>query len=163
MNVTANTVVSLDVELSDIWGNLIERTAEPVQYLHGGYQDIFPVVESVLEGKCEKDSIEVRLEPEDAFGDYDDQLLQVQPRTAFPETLEVGMRFEGPAGSGDEGRIFTVTDIADGQVILDGNHPLSGMALKFVATIVGIRMATADEMANGSVDDTASVIVRAVP
>ncbi len=162
MNVAANTVVSLDVELSDIWGNLIERTVEPVQYLHGGYQDIFPVVESVLDGKREKDSIEVRLEPEEAFGDYDDQLLRVQPRTAFPETLEVGMRFEGPAGSADEGRIFTVTDIAEGQVILDGNHPLSGMALKFMAKVVGIRMATADEVANGSADDTASVIVRAV-
>lgn len=163
MKVTANTVVSLDVELSDIWGNLIERTDEPVQYLHGGHQDIFPVVESALEGKGIKDRVEVRLEPEEAFGDYDDQLLRVQPRQAFPETLEVGMRFEGPAGGGDESRIFTVTDIAEGQVILDGNHPLAGMALQFVATIVGIRMASPDEIANGSADDTASVIVRAVP
>lgn len=163
MNVTANTVVSLDVELSDIWGNLIDRSAEPVQYLHGGYQDIFAAVEAALEGRREKDRVEVRLEPEDAFGDYDEQLLRVQPRASFPESLEVGMRFEGPVGSEDEGRIFTVTDIADGQVILDGNHPLSGMALQFVGTVVGIRAATADEIAQGTADDAASVIVRAVP
>lgn len=163
MDITANTVVSLDVELSDIWGNVIERTAEPVQYLHGGYDDIFPVVEQALQGKHEKDAVEVRLEPEDAFGDYDEMLLRVQPRSAFPEALEVGMRFEGEAGGEDDGLIFTVTDIADQQVVLDANHPLCGMALKFACTVVGVRPATAEEIANGSADDTSSVIVRAVP
>jgi FKBP-type peptidyl-prolyl cis-trans isomerase SlyD len=163
MDIVANTVVSLDVELSDIWGNLIERTEAPVQYLHGGYNDIFPVVEAALEGKGVESAVEVRLEPEDAFGDYDEMLLRVQPRGAFPETLEVGMRFEGEAGGDDDGRIFTVTDIADNQVVLDGNHALSGMALKFACTVVGVRPANADEIANGSADDTASVIVRAVP
>lgn len=163
MDIAANTIVSLDVELSDVWGNLIERSTEPVQYLHGGYNDIFPVVEAALLGKREKDAVEVRLEPEDAFGDYDEMLLRVQPRGAFPEALEVGMRFEGEAGGGDDGLIFTVTDIADNQVVLDGNHPLSGMALKFACTVVGVRPATAEEIACGSADDTSSVIVRAVP
>lgn len=163
MDISANTVVSLDVELSDIWGNLIERTGEPVQYLHGGYNDIFPVVEAALQGKREKDAVEVRLEPGDAFGDYDELLLRVQPRGAFPEALEVGMRFEGEAGGEDDGLIFTVTDIADNQVVLDGNHPLSGMALKFACTVVGVRAAAAQEIANGSADDISSVIVRAVP
>jgi FKBP-type peptidyl-prolyl cis-trans isomerase SlyD len=163
MDIGTNTVVSLDVELSDLWGNLIERSSEPVQYLHGGYKDIFPVVEAALQGKREKDSIEVRLEPEDAFGDYDEQLLRVQPRSSFPEPIEIGMRFEGEAESEDDGLVFTVTDIADNQVVLDGNHPLSGVALKFACTVVGVRPATAEEIANGSADDTSSVIVRALP
>ena len=51
MRVARNTVVSLDVRLSDIWGNVIEESAESVQYLHGGYGDIFPIVETALEGK----------------------------------------------------------------------------------------------------------------
>jgi FKBP-type peptidyl-prolyl cis-trans isomerase SlyD len=163
MNIASNTVVSLNVELSDIWGNLIERSDEPVQYLHGGYADIFPAVEAALEGKRAKDAVEVRLEPEDAFGDYDEQLLRVQPRSSFPEALDVGMRFEGEAGTADEGLFFTVTDIAGDQVVLDGNHPLSGMALKFACTVVEVRQATPDEIAQGTADDVSSIVVRALP
>ncbi len=141
MSISKNTVVALDVELSDIWGTLIERSAEPLQYLHGGYGDIFPAVEAALEGKTVKDRVEVRLEPEDAFGDYDVNLLRVEPRESFPESLDVGMRFEGASIGGEEDEIYTVTDIAGGKVVLDGNHPLSGMALKFIGTVTGVRPA----------------------
>jgi FKBP-type peptidyl-prolyl cis-trans isomerase SlyD len=163
MQIEKNTVVSLDVELSDIWGTLIDRSEEPLQYLHGGYGDIFPAVEAALDGLAEQAHIEVRLEPEDAFGDYDENLLRVEPRESFPEALEVGMRFEGATIGGEEDQIYTVTDVADGKVVLDGNHPLSGMALKFAGTVVGVRPATADEIGNGSADDIASVIIRPVP
>jgi FKBP-type peptidyl-prolyl cis-trans isomerase SlyD len=163
VQISKNMVVSLDVELSDIWGNLIERSDEPLQYLHGGYGDIFPVVEAALEGKSEKAHVEVRLEPEDAFGDYDEELLLVQPRNSLPEALEVGMRFEGSTVGGEEDEIYTVTDMADDKVVLDGNHPLCGMALQFVCTVVGVRAATSAEIQNGSADDIASVIIRPVP
>ena len=76
MIIAANTVVTLAFELSDIWDNLIERPEEPVQYLHGDYGDIFPAVEAALAGKSEKDSVEVRLEPGDAFGDYDAEKIK---------------------------------------------------------------------------------------
>jgi FKBP-type peptidyl-prolyl cis-trans isomerase SlyD len=162
MIIAANTVVTLDFELSDIWGNLIEHPEQPVQYLHGSYGDIFPAVEAALEGKSANDRVDVRLEPEDAFGDYDEDLLRVEARAIYPEPLEVGMRFEGPPGSDSEGQFFTVTDIADGKVVLDGNHPLAGMALKFTATVVSVRPANADEIANGSADDASAVLVRAI-
>jgi FKBP-type peptidyl-prolyl cis-trans isomerase SlyD len=161
--IAANTVVTLTFELSDIWGNLIERPDEPVQYLHGGYGDIFPAVEAALAGKSEQDSVEVRLEPEDAFGDYDENLLRVEPRAKFPDPLDVGMRFEGEPDSDDDGRIFTVTDIAEDKVVLDGNHALAGMALKFAATVVAVRPANADEISNRSADDMSAVLVRALP
>lgn len=163
MNIAPNTVVTLDFRLSDIWGNLIEHPEEPVQYLHGSFGDIFPAVEAALEGKAEKDSVDVRLEPEDAFGDYDEDLLRVEPRHKYPDPLEVGMRFEGEPGTDDEGQLFTVTDIADGKVVLDGNHPLAGMALQFAATVVAVRPANADEINNGSADDASAVLVRAIP
>lgn len=156
-------MVSLDVRLSDIWGNVIEDSTEPVQYLHGGYGDIFPVVETALEGKREKESIEVRLEPEEAYGEYDECLLRVEPRQKFPEALERGMRFEGTPGSEDEGLIFIVTDVADGKVVLDANHPLSGIALKFSCTVMGVRPATESEITNRSADDASSVIMRILP
>ena len=161
MIIAKDTIVSLDVELSDIWGKLIQRSEEPLQYLHGGYGNIFPVAEAALEGKKVKDRVEVRLEPEDAFGDYDQSLLRVEPRSRFPEVLEVGMRFEG--GGDDANLIFTVTDMAEDKVVLDANHALAGTALKLSCTVVGVRPATEVEIQNGSADDPESVILRILP
>jgi FKBP-type peptidyl-prolyl cis-trans isomerase SlyD len=161
--VAKDTVVSLDVELSDIWGKLIQRSEEPLQYLHGGYGNIFPAAEAALEGRRVKDRVEVRLEPEDAFGDYDENLLRVEPRSRFPEVLEIGMRFEGTAGSDDADLFFTVTNMAEDKVVLDANHPLAGMALKLSCTVVGVRPATDVEIRNGSAYDPESVILRILP
>ncbi|HZF18174.1 MAG TPA: peptidylprolyl isomerase [Burkholderiales bacterium] len=163
MQVSRNAVVSLDVELADIWGNAIERSAEPLQYLHGGYGNVFPAVEAALDGRRVKERVEVRLEPEDAFGDYDENLLRVEERSKFPEALEVGMRFEGDPGGEDEGRFFTVTDIAEDKVVLDANHPLAGMALKVSCTVLGVRPATPDEIANGAADDPEPMFLRILP
>jgi len=163
LHIAKNTVVSLEVELSDIWGNAIQRSEEPVQYLHGGYGNIFPAAEAALEGRRVKDRVEVRLEPEEAFGDYDENLLRVEPRSRFPETLETGMRFEGAADGSDEDLIFTVTDIAAGKVVLDANHPLAGVAIKFSCTVVAVRPATEAEILNGATDDPESVILRILP
>ncbi len=163
MKIAANTVVSLDVQLSDLWGTLIEQSDEPVQYLHGGYGDIFPAVEAMLDGRSGRDFIEVRLEPEEAFGDYNEQLLRVESRSKYPDTLEVGMRFEGEVGTADEGIFFAVTDIADDKVVLEGNHPLAGLALKFACTVVEVRPASSQEIANGSADDIGSLVFRALP
>jgi len=163
VQVAKNTVVSLDVELADIWGNRIERSEEPLQYMHGGYGNVFPAVESALEGRNVRDRVEIRLEPEDAFGDYDENLLRVEARSKFPEALEVGMRFEGDPGGEDEGRFFTVTDIAEDKVVLDANHPLAGMALKITCTVVDVRPATASEIENGASDDPEPMILRVLP
>ncbi|HTF15720.1 MAG TPA: peptidylprolyl isomerase [Burkholderiales bacterium] len=163
MNIAKDTVVSLEVELSDIWGKLIQRSGEPLQYLHGGYGNIFPAVEAALEGKRVKDRVGVRLEPEDAFGDYDENLLRVEPRSRFPEVLEAGMRFDGAAAGDDTDLIFTVTDIAEDKVVLDANHALAGMALEFSCTVVAVRPATDVEIRNGAADDPESVILRILP
>jgi len=163
VRIAKNTVVSLEVLLADIWGNTVEHPEEPVQYLHGGYGNVFPPLEAALEGKNVKDRVEVRLEPEEAFGDYDEDLLRVEERAKFPETLEIGMRFEGEPDGADEGRFFTVTDIAEDKVVLDANHPLAGMALKLSCTVVGVRPGTAAEIENGAADDPESMILRILP
>jgi FKBP-type peptidyl-prolyl cis-trans isomerase SlyD len=161
--VATNTVVSLEVRLFDLQGELLDHPEEPAQYLHGGYGDIFPKVEAALEGKSVGERVQVRLEPEDGFGEYDEQLLTVEDLSRFPEGLEVGMRFEAEAGGEDEGTIYTVTDIAADKVVLDGNHPLAGIGLRFDCEVVDIRPASESEIANGSADDPASVIVRPLP
>ena len=163
MMIAADTVVSLEVQLFDLQGELIDHPEEPAQYLHGGYGDIFPKVEAALDGKAVGERVQVRLEPEDAYGDYDEQLLRVEPRPRFPEVLEVGMRFEAEPGSDDEGIIFTVTDIEEDKVVLDGNHPLAGIGLRFDCEVMEVRRANENEIANGSADDPAAVIVRPLP
>ena len=153
MQIDQDTVVSLDVKLADVHGNLIQQSAEAVQYLHGGYDGIFPLVEQALQGKAPGECVEVRLEPEDAFGEYDAELVQLAERAQFPPELAIGMQFEQEGGPENELLIYAVTDIAGDQVVLDGNHPLAGMALSFACTVVAVRAATDGEIERGYADD----------
>jgi FKBP-type peptidyl-prolyl cis-trans isomerase SlyD len=146
-----NTVVSLTYQLTGSEGNLIERTKEPVSYLHGGYDGIFPLVEQALEGREAGYACEVRLPPEDAFGEYEEELVRVEPRRLFPPNLKVGMQFEGSAEESGESRIYTVTDIAEDKVVVDGNHPLAGQTVLFSCSVTEVRAASSEELAHGHV------------
>jgi FKBP-type peptidyl-prolyl cis-trans isomerase SlyD len=151
MKIAKNMVVTLHYKLSDAQGNLIEESSEPMVYLHGGYENTLPKIEEALDGKEVGYEATVHLEPEDAFGDYDPSLIKIEPRNRLPEPIEVGMQFEGTPDSDDEDEetlIFTVTDIADDKVVLDGNHPLAGMALRFSLSVAAVRAATEDEVAH---------------
>jgi FKBP-type peptidyl-prolyl cis-trans isomerase SlyD len=151
VNIAKDTVVTLRYELHDSDGNLLEETGSVMSYLHGGYDGIFPRVEEALQGKTIGDEFSISLEPEDAFGDYDENLLRVEPREVFPKDVQVGMQFEGVPQGEDDDRwvIYTVTDISDGQVVVDGNHPLAGERLLFKCTVSDIRAATGDEVTHG--------------
>src|SRR5687768_8004234 len=108
MQVAKDTVVTISYELFDAAGKLIEKTGEPMTYLHGGYHGIFPRVEDALNGKAEGYHCEVRLEPVDAFGEYDAELVRVEPRGNFPANVKVGMQFEGAPEGSREYVIYTV-------------------------------------------------------
>ena len=151
MQVTKNTVVALTYELTDSDGRLIEGSETPVEYLHGGYDGIFPRVEEALAGKNAGERCRIRLEPEDAFGDYDAELVRMEPRDKFPGNLEVGMRFEGRGEGTGTMLIYTVTDIAEDKVVVDGNHPLAGQTLQFACTVTAVRAATEEELEHGHV------------
>ena len=151
MQVEKNTVVSLDYELSDADGQLIEKTDTPIEYLHGGYDGIFPLVEKALAGKQAGESCRVRLEPDDAFGEYDAALVHLEPRNKFPESVKVGMQFEGKGVETGTTLVYTVTDVAEDKVVVDGNHPLAGKALDFNCTIAAVRAATQEETSHGHV------------
>jgi len=153
MKIVKNSVVTVRYTLTDAEDNLIEEGQEPMVYLHGGYDNIFPKIEEALDGKEAGFETRVQLEPEDAFGDYDEQLLKIEARDRFPEGLEVGMQFEGTPEDEAEGEahIFTVTDIEEGKVVLDGNHPLAGMALRFALKVEAVRAASDEEIAHGHV------------
>ena len=169
MKIEKNTIVSLRYKLTDAQNNVIEEPDTPMVYLHGGYEGTFPKIESLLDGQDVGYEATIQLEPNEAFGEYDPELLKIEPRARFPEPLEVGMQFEGvPDSTADdeselgaaaddaddaddadaEPLIYTVTDVADNQVVLDGNHPLAGMALRFWVQVEDVRAATDEEIEN---------------
>ncbi len=158
MQVAKNTVVTLDYSVSDPEGVLVDAGKDPLVYLHGGYDDIFPMIEEAMHGKKIGESVAVKMQPDDAFGEYDAELIQIEPRSAFPKELQVGMQFEGlPEGADGEDEddilIYRVTEIADDKVVLDGNHPLAGMALVFTCTVTALRPASAEEIEHGHIHD----------
>ena len=150
MRIDRGTVVTLACEVRNVDGELLEEEASALSYLHGGYGGIFPKVEEALEGKEVGHELALTLEPDDAFGEYDAELLRVEPRERFPEVLEVGMQFEGvPGENEDEARIYTVTDITGEAVVVDANHPWAGERLWFKCAVKDVRKATREELAHG--------------
>jgi FKBP-type peptidyl-prolyl cis-trans isomerase SlyD len=151
VKVDRGTVVTLAYELKDCDGVPLDQPGAEMAYLHG-YGGIFPKVEEALQGKRIGHETSLTLDPEDAFGEYDAELMRVEERARFPDTLEVGMRFEGVPGDREEdARIYTVTDITADKVVVDGNHPLAGERLWFKCKVKGVRAATEEEIAHGHV------------
>lgn len=120
------------------------RPASDLTYLHGGYGELLAALERALEGKGPGESVRLQLEPEQAFGEYDAELVRVEPAERYGEGIAVGMEVE------EDERFYTVTDIAAGKVVLDGNHPLAGMALRFSCQVLGVRTAEAEEIRRGA-------------
>jgi FKBP-type peptidyl-prolyl cis-trans isomerase SlyD len=135
-------VVALRIELHDAQDVKLQAPSE-LTYLHGGYGELLPALERALEGKGPGESVKLQLEPEDAFGEYDADLLRVEPAERYGKGIAAGMEVE------EDSRFYTVTDVADGKVVLDGNHPLAGMALRFSCEIVSVRTAKAEEITRG--------------
>jgi FKBP-type peptidyl-prolyl cis-trans isomerase SlyD len=149
MNVFANSVVTITFKLYDASNQLLEESPEPLSYLHGGHSGIFPKIEEALNFKKVGDTISVTLEPTDAFGDYDAQLMRIEPVDQLPPDVAVG----GYLVTEQEGNeiVWRVTGIADGKAVLDGNHELAGQRLRFDATVLDVRPATEEEIEHGHV------------
>ncbi len=155
MEITQQCVVALTWTLKDTLGEELDVLDDPVEFLVGG-DDLLPRIEEALQGHAPGSTLALHLEPEDAFGDFDDQLLFLEPRTLFPPEIEEGMTFEGtalPEGCNPDAPrngLYTVTEIYPEHVVLDGNHPLAGIALRLQLTVQAVRDATEDEIGRGS-------------
>jgi FKBP-type peptidyl-prolyl cis-trans isomerase SlyD len=145
MKIREGALVSLDVKMYDAQGELLDQSEEPLQYLHGR-EDIFPRIEEALAGREVGAHVTLQLEPEDAFGDYDADLVMLAPVEDLGEGVTAGLRVEAAGPNGEDRCTFTITDIADGMAVLDGNHPLAGMALRFDIRVVDVRVATEQEL-----------------
>ena len=147
MEITRQCVVALTWTLKDTLGEVLDVLDEPVEFLVGG-GDLLAKIEDALQGHEPGATLDLHLEPEEAFGDYDPALVLLMPLENLGEGVEVGMRVEGDGGQGVPGRIFTITDIAEGMAVLDGNHPLAGFALRFEIAVIDVRGASAEELAD---------------
>jgi FKBP-type peptidyl-prolyl cis-trans isomerase SlyD len=153
MQIAPKTVASIDYTLTDEDGRVLDTSEgrKPLTYLHGAGQ-LIPGLESALEGQSAGDSVAVTVEPAEAYGERDEQLVHDVPRTAFRgiDKIEAGMRFQATDQEG-RGRTFTVTAVGDEKVTVDANHPLAGKPLNFKVNVVEVREATDQEVESGGV------------
>ena len=150
MKIEKNTAVTLRFKVSDAQGKLIEESKEPMVYLHGGYGNTLPKIEEALQDQEAGFQTVLALPPEDAFGLRDEELMRTIARSQFPPGVKVGGQLEGQGKDGRK-QIFNVTKIKGDTVILDGNHPLAGKALRFTVKVIDVRAASDEEIAHGHV------------
>ncbi|MGE4243431.1 FKBP-type peptidyl-prolyl cis-trans isomerase [Ramlibacter sp.] len=154
MEITSQCVVALTWTLKDTLGEVLDELETPVEFMVGG-GDLLDKIDAALQGHEPGARLDLHLEPEDAFGDYDEKLVFLEPRTVFPPELQEGMNFEGlPPGATSKdappGLLYTVTDIYPEHVVLDANHPLAGIALRLHLKVEAVREATEEEIGRGS-------------
>lgn len=150
MKIEKNCAVTLRYKLTDSNGTTLDAGREPMVYLHGGYDNIFLKVEQALEGQLPGYQTQIELAAADAFGEYDERLLQTIPKSQFPPGIKLGgqLQAQGPDG---QVQMYNVVKIKGQQVMLNGNHPLAGKALRFAATVLAVRAASAEEIEHGHV------------
>lgn len=153
MQIAENRAVAIDYTLRNEAGEVLDSSEgmQPLVYLHGA-ANIISGLEQALVGKVAGDSLEVSVEPEDAYGEYQADLVATLGRSMFEgvEELEVGMQFHASAPDGGM-QIVTIRDIDGDDVTVDGNHPLAGQRLHFQVKVVEVREATADELEHGHI------------
>ena len=143
--VTKNKLVSITYRILSGEGEVVEQSDIPIEFVYGVDDRIFPKIIMELEGKVIGDSVEVVLPPEEGFGVEDPELIIVTSiDSAPPEYRVIGAKptFQNEQGEALE---MTVTNIEDGQITVNGNHPFAGKTMHFVVTIVGVRDVNEDD------------------
>ena len=153
MQVSEQKVVTMNYEVADDQGQLIDRSEEggPLAYIHGNGQ-LIPGLETALEGRGKGDKVAVDVPPEQGYGERDEEGVQTVARNQFDDSveIEVGMQFE--AQDDDEGhQIVTVVAVDGENITLDTNHPLAGKNLCFEVEILDVRDASTEELSHGHV------------
>ncbi len=152
MKVAKDLVVSLAYQVRTEDGVLVDESpvSAPLDYLHG-YGSLISGLEKALDGHNVGDHFDVHITANDAYGHYDENLVQRVPKDVFMgvEELEVGMRFLAET---DQGPVpVEITEVDGDHVVVDGNHMLAGQNLNFNVEVLAIREATAEELEHGHV------------
>ena len=154
LTVADDLVVGLEYTLRLDDGEVIDASEDdgPLEYLHG-HSNIIPGLEKALSGLKIGDARKISVDPADAYGEYDEEALELIPYDAFPEDLELEPGMDMQLRDAQTGQIVEayVADLLDEGVLLDLNHPLAGEVLHFDVKVISLRTATADELAHGHV------------
>jgi FKBP-type peptidyl-prolyl cis-trans isomerase SlyD len=152
MQVAKHAVVTIEYTLTAPDGEVIDTSTgrEPLAYVHGT-EALVPGLERELEGKKSGDRFDVKVAPDDGYGERDEGLVHSVTRAQLPPGigLEVGLQLQAKSPDGD--LIVTIVALEGERVTLDGNHPLAGMELHFTGQVVGVRAATREELSHGHV------------
>ena len=147
MKIEKDTAVTLRFSVADAAGKLIDNSSDPMVYLHGGYDNTFPKIESALEGQEPGYQVTLTLTADEAFGQREEALVRTIPKKEFPAGVKVGGQLKGYTEGGNE-QVFNVLKIKGDTVHLDGNHPLAGKDLRFTVKVLDVRPASAEEIAH---------------
>ena len=135
--------VHYEGQLSDgtIFDSSLER--EPIEFILG--QDtVIPGFEQAVIGMEVGESKDVSIPPEEGFGEYSEDFVVNIEKSMLPPDInpELGMQLEvspEEASSEEETpRVFTIADIAEDSITLDGNHPLAGAEIAFKIELLEI-------------------------
>lgn len=152
MKITKNVVPSIAYQVRTQDGVLVDEALanQPLEYLHG-HNNLVEGLEKALEGKSVGDVFEVRVQPEEAYGEHNENMVQRVPKEVFQgvDELEVGMRFIADTDLGP--LPVVITEVDGDEVVVDGNHMLAGQELLFSVEVVGAREATLEEIAHGHI------------
>ncbi len=152
MQISQDVVASIHYTLKDDSGEVIDASQEetPLPYLHG-HGNLIPGLEGELEGKATGDKLQVRIEPKNAYGNRDENMVQDVPRDQLPQDVDIepGMQFQAQGEGGVQ--VVTVVRVEADQVRLDANHPLAGVHLNFDVEVAEVREASAEELEHGHV------------
>ncbi len=148
MKIEKDRVVTMRFKAAELGGKVLEDGKTSMAYLHGGYSNVLPKIEEALEGQVAGYEVALVLRSKDAFGEFDEKLVQTISKSRFPPGVKVGGQLTARSPEGRE-RTFMVKKIKGQEVFLDGNHPLAGTALRFEVTVISVRAATEEELAHG--------------
>jgi FKBP-type peptidyl-prolyl cis-trans isomerase SlyD len=152
MSIQKDSVVTFHYTLKDDAGEVIDTSdgGDPLAYLHG-HGNLVAGLERELTGKVAGDKLNVKVTPQEGYGEYDAAMVQRVPRRQLKgiPKIYVGMKLHAQTQEGP--REVTVTQVLGDTVTIDANHPLAGKNLNFDIDITGVREATAEELEHGHV------------
>lgn len=147
--ISKNKFVSLTYTITDEDDNILERIDMPIQYIQGVRSQVIKKIEQSLEGHQVGDLVHVSLSPEEGFGPHLPELtFSDDIENVPPQFHNIGAEVEFQNDHG-ESKMFRVTNIEDGKLTVDGNHPFAGKTVTYNITVKEVRDATANELKNG--------------
>jgi len=147
--IAKNKFVSLTYTITDDADNILERIDIPIQHIQGAKSQVIEKIEIALDGHAVGDLVQIALTPEEGFGAHQPELTFSDDIANVPSQFHsIGAEVEFQNDNG-ENKIFRVTEIADGKLTVDGNHPFAGKTITYNITVKEVRDATDSELKNG--------------